>query len=147
VERERGVQAKADEVLHDLRLPVDDDRPACGELAQWHAVPLAVELELDSTVDEPFSLQPLAGAGVDEKVGDRLLEHARSDALLDVLAAAVLEHDGLDAFPVQELREGETCRPGADDADLRPHQSGFGPSSSRTPCATANAPFAAGTPQ
>ena len=91
---------------------------------------------------------PVSCAGLDEQVGDRLLEHSGAQALLDVLAAAVLEDDGLDAFALEKLSERETCRPGADDADLRPHQScGVGWTSSSTRCATANAPFAAGTPQ
>ena len=32
-----------------------------------------------------------------------------------------LEHDRLDALAVEEVREHQACRPGADDADLRTH--------------------------
>jgi hypothetical protein len=111
-------------------------------------MPLAVELELDAVVDDPLLPEPLSRAGLDEEVGDRLLEDARTQTLLDVLAAAVLEDDGLDALALEKVSERETCRPGADDADLRAHQSDrLGWSSSSTRCATANAPFAAGTPQ
>ena len=132
-ERKVRVQAEVDEVLHDLRLSVDDDRPPAREVAQRDPVAFALELQLDAVVDDPLALQPLPRAGVDEEVGDRLLEHTRSQALLDVLLAAVLEHDRLDALAVQEVREGETSRPGADDADLRAHQSEpVGPTSSRT---------------
>ena len=89
-----------------------------------------------------------ADPGVDEEVGDRLLEHAGADAVLDVVAAPVLQHDRLDALAVEEVREREACGPGADDPDLRAHQArGSCSSSSSTFCATANAPFAAGTPQ
>ena len=59
----------------------------------------------------PTSLQQVDGA---------LLEHAGAHALLDVLAAAVLEHDRLDAAQVQQVREQQPGGAGADDADLRP---------------------------
>ena len=81
----------------------------------------------------PSRREPLSRACVDEQIGDRLLEHAGANALLDVLPAAVLEHDRLDAFAVQEVGERQARRPGADDPDLRSHQSGrAGPTSSRT---------------
>ena len=54
-------------------------------------------------VDEPLALQPLADAGLDEQVDDRLLEDAGADARLDVLAAPVLEDDRLDALAVEEV--------------------------------------------
>ena len=76
-----------------------------------------------------------------------MLEHPGPYPLLDVVAAATLEHDRLDALAVQELREREACRAGADDADLRPHQVGSDSASSSTCWAIANARFAAGTPQ
>ena len=49
-----------------------------------------------------------------------LLEHAGADALLDVLAAAALEHDRLDPFALEQPRERQPRRAGADDPDLRP---------------------------
>ena len=45
-----------------------------------------------------------------------------ADALLDVLAAARLEHDRVDALELQQAGEHQARRAGADDADLRPHQ-------------------------
>ena len=51
-----------------------------------------------------------------------LLQHARADALLDVLAAARLEHDRVDALELEQLRQHEPGRPRAHDADLRAHQ-------------------------
>ena len=54
-----------------------------------------------------------------------LLEHAGAHPLLDVLAAARLEHDGLDPVQVQQVGEQQAGRAGADDADLGvyPHTS------------------------
>ena len=57
-QRQPALEPRGDQVLDDLGLAVDDDRPAAGELAERDPVPLAVELELDPVVDDP-----LAGAG------------------------------------------------------------------------------------
>ncbi len=106
---------------------------------------LAVELQLDAAMDDSLPLQACADARVDEQVCASLLEDAGADAVLDVVAAAILEHHGLDSLQLQQPRKGESGRAGADDADLRP----VGPHcvSSRTRWKTANALFAAGTPQ
>ena len=72
-----------------------------------------------------------------------VFEYACADARLDVVAAAVLEHDRVDPLPMEEVSERQARRAGTDDADLCAHQ----PCSSSTRCAIANAEFAAGTPQ
>jgi hypothetical protein len=119
-EREPRVEPRGDQVLHDLRLAVDDDR-AAGQLLHRHVVPLAAELEVDAPVDDPVGVHPRAHAGVPQQVGGALLEHAGADALLDVLAAAALEDDRLDPLAGEQLRERQAGGPGADDADLRAH--------------------------
>ena len=80
---------------------------------------LAVELQVDAVVDDSLAVHALADAGVAQKVDRALLENARADAVLDVFAAAVLEHDALDAVDLEQPREREPGRAGADDADLR----------------------------
>jgi hypothetical protein len=47
-----------------------------------------------------------------------LLEHTGSDAFDDVVPAAVLQDDGVDALPVQQVAENPPGRSGADDPDL-----------------------------
>ncbi len=96
-------------------------------------------------VDDPLPQEAVPDAGVDEQVRRPLLQDPRADALLDVLAAAVLEHDRLDALQLEQPGERQPGRPRADDSDLgplAPHRP-----SSRTRWKTANALFAAGTPQ
>src|SRR5262245_39521114 len=68
-------------------------------------------------------MQAVRKAGVREQPDGALLEHAGADAVLDVLAAAVLEHDRLDALEVEEVREQQAGRPGSHDSDLCPHLS------------------------
>ena len=147
-QRQVGVEACADEVLHDLRLAVDHDRAAAGQLAERHAVPLSVELDLDAVVDEPLPSEAFADADVDEEVDRSLLEDAGPHPVLDVVAVSVLEHDRLDSFAMQQLGEREPRGPRAHDPDLRAHQvDSSGSVSASTRWAIANAPFAAGTPQ
>jgi hypothetical protein len=116
------VEARRDQILHDLLLPVDGDAAAAGELRQRDAVVLAVEAQPDPVVNETLSVQALREAGVREHVDAALLEHARSDPLLDVLATARLEDDGLDPFELEKVRERQPAGARADDSDLRPQR-------------------------
>ena len=94
---------------------------AVRQLAERDAVPLARELQRDAVVHDALAAHPLADAGGVQQVDGALLQHAGADAGLDVLAAASLEHHRLDAGQVQQLREHEPGRAGADDRDLRAH--------------------------
>ena len=76
---------------------------------------------MDAPVGEALALQALAGAGLDQEVPRPLLDEAGADATFDVIAAAIFEDDGLDAFAVQEMRKHQPRGTRADDADLRAH--------------------------
>ena len=79
---------------------------------------------------------------LEDEIGVPLLDHARPDSVLAVVAAARLDDDRLDPLRLEDPRERQPRRPGADDADLRSHSS-----SASTRWKTWNAWFAAGTPQ
>jgi hypothetical protein len=96
-------------------------------------------------VDDPLPVQAPGDARAVEQVRRALLEHAGADPRLAVLAAPPLEDDRVDPGHVQQAGEREPGRACAHDPDLRAEL--LQPSSARTRCATANAPFAAGTPQ
>ena len=96
-------EPRLDQILDDLGLPVDEDARA-HQLAERHVVPLSVELEVDAAVHDPLAVHPLADAGVAQKLGGGLLEHAGPDPVLDVLARARLENDRLDALAGEQLR-------------------------------------------
>ena len=104
---------------------------------------VAVELEIDAAVDDAFAIETLRDSRLAEQVRGRLLEHTSADALLAVLAASLLEDDGLDSGDLEQTSERESGWAGTDDADLRSHASRL----SRTRRNTRNALFAAGTPQ
>ena len=82
------------------------------------AMARAVEGEVDAVVPHPLAREPPADADLAHQVDRPLLEHARAHALDDVLTAAILEDDGVDALEMQQLPEHQTGRARADDADL-----------------------------
>ena len=71
--------------------------------------------------EHPLALHALADAGLDQEIARPLLDQAGADAALDVVAAAVLDDDRLDAGAMQKMREHQPGRPGADDPDLGAH--------------------------
>jgi hypothetical protein len=81
-------------------------------------VSFARELELDPVVDEPLALKSLPHADLDQQIDCPLLEHPRANALLDVLAAPVLEDNGVDPLQMEEVRQHEPGGTGTDDPDL-----------------------------
>ena len=89
-------------------------------------------------MDEALTAHPLAHPRPLEELGDVVLEDARPDAGLDVLAASVLEDDGVDACDVEQLREREAGGSGAHDGDLRPVHAPPAPRSNSAawPCPT-----------
>ena len=90
-------------------------------------MPLAAELQLDAVVDDALALQPLARARLGQQVDRGLLEHAGPDAVLDVVAAARLDHDRLDALHTQDLGQRQPRWARADDADLGAHLAQYPP--------------------
>ena len=118
-ERIAGVQTGLDQILHDLLLPVDRDPAAPGQLVERNSMRSSVKSQLDPVMDETLPLQSFARTHLHEKVRGRLLEHPRSDSLLDVIAAAGFEHDRIDAVQVKQLPEHEPGRPGPHYPDLR----------------------------
>jgi hypothetical protein len=69
-----------------------------------------------------LAVKPVRHTQLPEEVHCPLLEDARSYAVFDVLPALVLEHDAVDAAPLEQTREDEPRRPGADDTDLGPQR-------------------------
>src|SRR5918999_3532435 len=113
------LEAGGDQVLYDLLLAVDRDPASACELVERDPVTLAAEAKLDAVVDEALALQALADAHLDQEVHRPLLEHAGADASLDVVAAPILEDDGVDALKVEQVPEHQARRPRADYSDLR----------------------------
>ena len=96
-QRRAAVQLRLDQVLGDLGLAVDPDR-AAAQRREVQLVPGARVLQVDAAVLEALAVQPVADAGVDERVDGVLLEDAGADAGLDVVPRPVLQDDVVDAL-------------------------------------------------
>ena len=69
----------------------------------------------------PSRLHALADADVDQQIGGPMLDQAGADAVLDIVAAAILDDDRLDALQMQQPRQHQAGRPRSDNSDLRAH--------------------------
>ena len=112
-------------ILHDFLLAVDGDALVDQRL-EIDAVQIAVDADIDAPVQHAFALHALADAELGQQIGGPMLDQAGADAVLDVIAAAVLDDDGLDAGKMQQPRQHQPGRPCSDDADLRAHVSSPG---------------------
>jgi hypothetical protein len=92
-------EAPVDQVLHHLLLTIDGHALA-DELAEIDVVQGAAEAEIDAVVEHALALHARAHADLDQEVARPLLDQPGADAALDIVAAAVLQHDGLDARQV-----------------------------------------------
>jgi hypothetical protein len=68
-------------------------------------VAAASETQLDPVVNQAFGFHPLTDAHFGEQVHGALLQHPSPNPLLNVLPAAVLDYDGIDAKQIQKVRE------------------------------------------
>src|SRR5438034_607744 len=118
VQRPTRLESRGDQVFDHFLLTVDGDPPAAGQGGEVDPVALTGELDLDPVVNEPFPSEPLANADLVQQVDRSLLEHTGPDPVLNVLAAAVFEHDRVDALQMQKLRQHESGGTGTDDPDL-----------------------------
>ena len=72
----------------------------------------------ETVVDFAFAVHALATLGFAHQLGKTMFEHAGTDAAEHVGAALAFQHDGVNAFEVQQLREHEPGWAAADDANL-----------------------------
>ena len=86
-------------------------------------MPLPLKADVEAVVPQPCASQARADAHRVQQIHGALLEDPRPHAIDDVLAAAVLDDDGVDAVQVQQMTEQQSCRTCADDTDLRPESS------------------------
>jgi AraC-like DNA-binding protein len=126
--------ARVVQVARELGLAVHHHRAAAAVLVQVHAVHAAVVGDEEALVDLALAVHALAALRLAHQLGEAVLQHAGADAAEHVLAALPLEHDGVDALQVQQLRQHQPRGPAADDAHGFHGLHGLSPGP--TPCAT-----------
>ena len=113
-------QSLRHQILHHLLLAVDGDEFADQRL-EFDAVQFAIDADIDAAVALTLALHARADADIDQKFGGPMLDQPGADAVLDVIAAAVLDDDGFDALQMQQPRQHQAGRPGSDNSDLSSH--------------------------
>lgn len=88
---------------------------------QVDAMTAAIEAELDPVMQQSPLLQAFANSGFDERVDCALLKHTCANAALDILAASRLYDYGVDTLQVQQVRQQQSSRAGADYTNLSSH--------------------------
>ena len=116
------LELEGDEVLADLRLGVDHHRPAAGEGGEVDpvAAPARTAARSRRAAAPPGpSARPAPAARSTSTVPcSRIPARWRCSTYGPV---AALQHDGVDARVVQQPRQQQAGRPGADDSDGRTH--------------------------
>ncbi len=116
-----GVETRLDQVLYHFLLRVHGDGAATGQLGHVDAVTASAEAEPYSFMPQSFPLQARANAGINHQVDRALFQHTGPNAIFDVLAAAALQNNRLDAVQVQQMGKHQAGRSGPDNADLGSH--------------------------
>ena len=112
-----ALQPRRDQVLDHLLLAVDGHVAPC-QLRDLDVLRAALAPEVDAVVDEAFAIQPFAHVQLSQQVHRVLFEQPGADPALEVVTRAALDDHRLDARALQQQREREPGRPGADDANL-----------------------------
>ena len=81
--------------------------------------------DVEARIGHALAMQPLAGAELVHQIDGALLQHAGAHAAFDVVAALRFQHDAVDAGALQQQRQEQPGRTGADDPDLRAHLAGY----------------------
>src|ERR1700693_4389335 len=110
--------SRLDQILDDFLLAIDRDRSPAGELGQVYSMPGAAKAQLDTVMKESFPAQPLTDTGCNQQIDTSLLQHAGSNALLDVRTALTLQDDRVHAQPMEQVPKQQSGGTRADDADL-----------------------------
>src|SRR5580704_4306290 len=98
-----------DEILDHLLLPINGDTFS-HELAKVDVVQRSCEGEMHAIVEHAFAQHARARAGFDQKIARPLLDQSGTNAGFSILAAAILQDDGLDAGEMQQMREHQPRR-------------------------------------
>ena len=115
------IQPGFDQILDHFLLRVDGDGAAGREIRKIDAAPLASEAQVDAVVRQRLSFEALAHTGFDQQVDCALFEDARANPFFHVLPGLSFDNYRVNAFKTEQVGEHQSCRAGADYADLGAH--------------------------
>jgi hypothetical protein len=78
----------------------------------------SVEAQLDSVVHHTFAFHPFAHSRFREQVNRTLFQNAGAHPFLNILPAAIFDHDRFNSLQVEKVGEHEASRSRAYDSDL-----------------------------
>jgi hypothetical protein len=110
--------ARGIEIRGHLGLAVDGYSPPAGQPVKVDAQALVVKRDLDAGVHETLALHAVRDAGAAQQVDGALFENAGADAREHIVAAAALQHHGVDTRAMQQLGEQQAGGTAADDQNL-----------------------------
>ena len=96
-----GREPRVGEVFHHFMLRVDRDSFSAGEVREIDAMRAPAETQIHSVMNKAFVLEAFADAGFHQQIHCALFENTGAHTFLNVLAAAIFEHDGFDAVEVK----------------------------------------------
>jgi hypothetical protein len=73
-------------------------------------------------MNQPFPPHPLSHADFLQQVNRALFQHPGAHALFAIFPAASLDHHGLDALPMQQMRKHQPRRSRSDNSYLCSHR-------------------------
>jgi len=111
-------EASVGEILDDFMLRVDGDSLSSRQILEIDAVTASPEAQLDSIVDQAFALHPLTHSDLCEQVNRALFQYPSADAFLNVLPAAIFDHDRVNSLQMKKVGKHQTGRSSAHDSDL-----------------------------
>ena len=114
-------QAAGDQVLQYLMLRINNDPLAAGQALDIDVMALPVPLQGYAIVEMALPHHAVPQAEVDHQFDDPVFQNASPDRLFHIGTATGFDDDAADAKPVQQVREEQSRRATADDADLGAH--------------------------
>src|SRR5215472_6842056 len=114
--------ARLHQVMGNFRLPIDGYDLA-GQPMKIDALPPSVKVDLHPLMHQPLAVEACTDTGPVEEIDGPGLDEPGTNAAQHMFAGPVLDDYVLDAVIVQLLAQQQTRRAGADDRDLRAHQS------------------------
>jgi hypothetical protein len=87
------------------------------ELLEVYVVQPAIDEKIRPVMAAALAVHPRTEPGLAQQFRDLEFEYASADAALNILARTAFQDNIVDSGQMQQMREHQTGRPGADDSD------------------------------